>query len=383
VPEEGDQIVNVLFTCGPSEGHLNPMVPLAWAFRLAGHEVLVSTTENFAATVARAGLPAAVVAPGIDLVEWLQADAGPPPPTTPLERSGRRFGALGLVTLPGVREVAGSWRPDLIVCDPVEFAGPVVATERAVPWVRHWWGLPLAPEMLHAAEQVVTAELGAGWLGPAGVVHVCPASFRPPGTPAGLDMRYVPYNGASIIPDWLSADPPRPRVCLTLGTVLPRDPRVGPYWREVATGLAEAGLDVLVAIDEQHRGVLGELPNGVRAQRLPLAQALRSCAAVLHHGGSGTTMTAVATGVPQLVMPHFADQFANADRIDATGAGLVLPARGVDTPTVRDVVLRLVREEPYRLAAERLAEDNRDSPTPPDVVATLTKWAPGERGTGT
>lgn len=33
------------------------------------------------------------------------------------------------------------------------------------------------------------------------------------------------------------------------------------------------------------------------------------CAAVVHHGGAGTTATAARAGVPQLVVPHCGDQF--------------------------------------------------------------------------
>ena len=32
------------------------------------------------------------------------------------------------------------------------------------------------------------------------------------------------------------------------------------------------------------------------------------CAVVVHHGGSGTTATAVRAGVPHVVVPHAADQ---------------------------------------------------------------------------
>jgi UDP:flavonoid glycosyltransferase YjiC (YdhE family) len=44
-------------------------------------------------------------------------------------------------------------------------------------------------------------------------------------------------------------------------------------------------------------------------------------AAVVHHGGAGTTAAAARAGVPQVVVPHFFDQFYWADRVHALGLG--------------------------------------------------------------
>lgn len=50
-------------------------------------------------------------------------------------------------------------------------------------------------------------------------------------------------------------------------------------------------------------------------------------AAVVHHGGIGTTGQALRAGVPQLVVPFFGDQFDNARRIVRLGAGATLDPR--------------------------------------------------------
>ncbi len=44
-------------------------------------------------------------------------------------------------------------------------------------------------------------------------------------------------------------------------------------------------------------------------------------AAVVHHGGSGTTATAARAGVPQIIIPHILDQYYWANRIYLTGLG--------------------------------------------------------------
>ncbi len=50
-------------------------------------------------------------------------------------------------------------------------------------------------------------------------------------------------------------------------------------------------------------------------------------AAMVGHGGFGTTTTALAAGVPQVVIPLFAaDQWLNARRVQDLGAGLMVEA---------------------------------------------------------
>jgi hypothetical protein len=34
-------------------------------------------------------------------------------------------------------------------------------------------------------------------------------------------MRFVPYHGGGVLPDWLAGPKERPRVCITLGTTVP------------------------------------------------------------------------------------------------------------------------------------------------------------------
>lgn len=48
-------------------------------------------------------------------------------------------------------------------------------------------------------------------------------------------------------------------------------------------------------------------------------------AAVIHHGGAGTTAAAARAGVPQIVTPLFGDQFYWARRVVELGAGLAIP----------------------------------------------------------
>jgi rhamnosyltransferase subunit B len=62
---------------------------------------------------------------------------------------------------------------------------------------------------------------------------------------------------------------------------------------------------------------------------VPLRSLLPHAAAVMHHGGIGTTAEALRAGTPQLIIPLAHDQFDNAERVKALGVGERLDATQV------------------------------------------------------
>jgi vancomycin aglycone glucosyltransferase len=50
-------------------------------------------------------------------------------------------------------------------------------------------------------------------------------------------------------------------------------------------------------------------------------------AAIVHHGGAGTTTAAARAGIPQVIIPHHYDQFYFAHRIQQLGVGVEGPTR--------------------------------------------------------
>jgi UDP:flavonoid glycosyltransferase YjiC (YdhE family) len=83
------------------------------------------------------------------------------------------------------------------------------------------------------------------------------------------------------------------------------------------------------------------LPPTIRAfHYAPFSQLLPHCAALVHHGGIGTSAQAMAAGIKQIIMPFAFDQFDNAARIQRLGI-----ARIVDPKRYRaGVVGRLLTE---------------------------------------
>jgi len=96
-------------------------------------------------------------------------------------------------------------------------------------------------------------------------------------------------------------------------------------------------------------------PPGVQVVRsAPHAEVLREAAAVVTHCGHGTTIKALAAGVPLVCLPMGRDQLDVAARVAHRGAGVRLDPSA--EPEAIAAALRDVLTEPrYRRAAERIA----------------------------
>jgi len=118
--------------------------------------------------------------------------------------------------------------------------------------------------------------------------------------------------------------------------------------------------------------MLGDLPaNTLVAEPFALHLALPGCAAIVHQGGAGTTLTSAACGVPQLGITEIPEPKISAQQMAATGAGQHLFPADADVATIRDTVAALVGEEQYRAAARRLQADIAAQPSPVALVGAV------------
>jgi hypothetical protein len=357
-----------------------PAVPLAWAFRAAGHDVLVGTA-SVGLAARDAGLPVADIAPDLN-VHALFGQAITKHPELRLEVQGEAMRDVGnIATLfaevsrgliePAVR-LARSYRPDLVVCPPMHGGALVAAAALGVPTVDLGFGFARTsqiPDLMY--ERLVdefTAHGATGLSERRVSLDVAPASMVD--TQAGArPMRYVPYNGGAVLPDWLvtAEKAERPRVAVTLGTVSPQLGGVAAI-KGVITAAADVDAEFVLALGDADLDVLGTLPDNVRTGGwLPLGALLTTCAGVIHHGGGGTTLTALDAAVPQLVLPDGADRYINADAVARRGAGIAASASDVD-----DTLLRtLVTDEELRSVSAEVRAEMATMPTPTEIAAEL------------
>ncbi|MGA5305660.1 nucleotide disphospho-sugar-binding domain-containing protein [Nucisporomicrobium flavum] len=370
---------------GVVPAHLMPMAPLAWALRAAGHEVLVSGSAGFVARAGLAGLsgvavpdppphrPAATSADpaagrAAHLMGW---DAM-------VERWRHRVGAVAGPHL----AVARDWRPDLILCDPIEFSGLIAGAVLGVPVVVHRWGadrvssrsLPLAASALadiaerHGARDGIPA--------PALVLDPCPPTLQCPDADPAQPIRFVPFNGSGAVPEWALRPAPRRRVVVSFGaeTSMLADPVL---WDRFMLALTTVeGIEPVITSKPPPGAAV---PPGVRAEGpVPITLLLDDAAALIHHGGSGTCLTAVHHGVPQLVLAHPNPSYAaHGERVAACGAGRELDLDGEhrEPELIADVLRQVITDPGYRTATEGLRDEMHRQPDPFRTVRTLTELA--------
>jgi UDP:flavonoid glycosyltransferase YjiC (YdhE family) len=116
---------------------------------------------------------------------------------------------------------------------------------------------------------------------------------------------------------------------------------------------------------------------------VPLRALLPRAAALVHHGGIGTTAEALRAGVPQAIVPLAYDQFDNAARVEALGAGLRV-AGGAAGPNPRALAAALRRLESHdriqigcaRAAALVAADSARDLAVLVESLLGIAAWQP-------
>jgi UDP:flavonoid glycosyltransferase YjiC (YdhE family) len=118
--------------------------------------------------------------------------------------------------------------------------------------------------------------------------------------------------------------------------------------------------------------LLGQLPGNVRfVEWAPLDALLENCSAIIHHGGSGTTMTAATAGIPQCVIPQGSYQHADVDVIAHRGFGIIADAGSLGTSECQT----LLKDESMREAAWQVRDELLAMPAPSALVPNLLDLA--------
>ncbi|MFC0436878.1 nucleotide disphospho-sugar-binding domain-containing protein [Kutzneria buriramensis] len=354
--------------------HYFPLVPTGWAFRSAGHDVRVATQPGLVDVVLNSGLPAVAVGRDIDVPDIVRKArerlAPGARPAAPFFFDPYLAAAESMVD--DLLRRAESERPDLVVYEPTTYAAPLVAARLGIPRVRQLWG----PDFLwqlrdreRAALAPLAERLGLDGISPAtdDTLDPCPAGMRVATEYRRHPVRYVPYNGNAAVPD-LPPRGDRPRVCVTIGSTLPKIGGQPDSLGETLAALAD--FDVVLATSAPPSTAVP--PHVTVMESVPFTALLPTCDVLVHQGGPGTMMTALALGVPQLVLPSFLpEQPFYADKIVRQGAALALRPASATATAVADRVARLVRDPAFRSAAARLRAENDALPSPADAVSAL------------
>jgi UDP:flavonoid glycosyltransferase YjiC (YdhE family) len=374
--------VKVLVVSVPGSGHVNPLLPLIEALVGGGDKVVVATSADNAETARRSG--AGFYEAGSREIGWfeqLQARVrGAPGDGLRPDRINQYFvprlfceiGAADMID--DVLACGGDLAPDFVMFESYSFAAPLAADLLGVPGVHHLIGAKPEPEVLELANDAVSPmwrSFGRDVPGYAGVyrdltVEICPPSLESLEVPSGERMCIRP----TPLPEAASAPTEHPLIYVTLGTFFNANLDI---FRAAVTGLASEPVEVVVTVGtNQDPDGLAPAPINARIERfVPQATLLPTCAAVVHHGGAGTTFGALAHGLPQVVIPQGADNFIIASMLERAGVAHVLQPGEESSDHIRDGVRRILEEPEYARAARRVAAEIVAMPGPKEVADSL------------
>jgi hypothetical protein len=384
--------MRALFATTANDGHFGPLLPFARACAEAGHEVRVAAPESFATAVQRAGFahepfgdaPPDLIGPVMGRLPSLsfeEADA-----VVIREVFGRIDAQAGL---PGVVATIERWRPDVVVRESAELASLGAAEAAGIPHVHVTIGMheivtsfaTAIVEPLLELDRLVDLPIGRCSSAQAAeqVLSTVPATHDDADgeAPTGI-LRFrdeaKPSGDGPLPPPW--GDPDLPLLYVTFGSVTASlAPFVGVF-REALDALADVDARVLMTVGRKlDVAGLGPLPpNACVVPWWPQADVLAHAAGMLGHGGFGTTMGALAAGVPQVVMPIFtSDQLSNARHVAAVGAGLAVAMGPGSVSRAADDVRRLLADPSYAEGARAVATEIADLPPASEAVSVLER----------
>jgi UDP:flavonoid glycosyltransferase YjiC (YdhE family) len=381
--------LRALLSSTDGAGHFGPLRPVIDALAARGDELLLVVPPKLEATVRALGHPFVISAepPADELAALWERFA---------TASGREIAILGnrelfgrlwtAALLPAVERACREWRPDLVLHEAAEYAS-AIAAERC--------GVPHAQVAISLAEvEAGSLELAAPALEEHGIVERLRASPYLTRFPASLDPS--PYPVTERFRE--GAPPPReagsgpPLVYVTFGSVAGGLANAAAVYRTALDAVAELDARVLLTVGRDvDIGALGPVPGNARVEAwVPQAEVLEEAALVVAHGGSGTTFGTLAAGVPLVIVPLFADQLANAERVAAAGAGILVEPdrnaeRGMGTlgphhvPRLRSAIEAMLDEPAYARAAHRIGDEMAALPPLEDVLARLRSYVGGIR----
>ncbi|MEU4711954.1 activator-dependent family glycosyltransferase [Nocardia salmonicida] len=420
--------MRIMFTCFAHNTHFYPLVPMAWALRAAGHEVRVLSQAELADTITSTGLTAVSVDQD-GWTGWSETDPRAPELFGRMYPDGvahvqyfdftgqdrRQWTWERLLSLEHVMVAAlyaamnnepmiegsvafaKSWQPDLVITETYTFAGAVAARAIGAAHARLVWG----PDNARLARAAFLAESSAQplehredpsaeWLGAVLERYGCRFDEEiltgqwtiDPTTPSArvdtglhtVGVRYVPYNGPSVVPDFLRTPPERKRVCLTFGLTEREAGREVASLADILDAVADLDAEFIATLDATQLRDVTKVPDNVRiVEFVPLNDLLPTCSAVVHQSGVGTRATAELHGVPQLMLTDGWDSELKGEHLERAGAGLALPMAELTASAVRGGIARLLDEPSFTEQALQLRQEILAEPTPADVVPLIEK----------
>jgi len=379
---DSDDRMRVLVTTNQLESHFRGLVTLADAIGRQGHDVRVAAPGKWAVRL-RAGYGVETVDAGVRRAdrEFNAAIFG-----RLLDQGTDAFDRMYLTEFLGdqvalrvaedVLNLSERWRPDVVLHECSEFGGYLAAEVLGIPHVAVDIGplqivRNLHDDLIRPALTTQRAKLGLPEEPPApGILRHLTVSLAPKEfNHADLDIPLVRYRheppirrNEQLLPDVFTSMPgDRPIVYLSLGSVGPYSSsprfmdRMTEIYEEVFAALAELRCTAVASLPSQYHDIFRSLPPHIHVlPYVPQSLVLANVDLFITHGGLNSIRDTITYGVPQVVLPFFADHPGNARRCETLGTGIHLDPMTVTASDVLTACRRIFDDPAYLRAARAL-----------------------------
>ncbi|WP_228540148.1 glycosyltransferase [Nocardia sp. XZ_19_385] len=369
----------VLVTTNPFESHFRGLVTLVDTVRAYGHDVRVAAPAEWS--------PWLRSTYGVETIDagalWVD-----------LEFDDRLFGSLieqgadafdrqllsafvsdrvALRTAEGVIELSDTWRPDVVVHECTEFGGYLAAEALGIPNITVDIGpLPIVrklhQDLIRPALTAQREKLGlpeepsvpgilrhlAVSLAPREFDH---ADFE---TPLVRYRHQLPVRRGEQLPEIFARFPQdRPIVYVSLGSIGPYSPRfmdrMTDLYEEIFIALAEINCTAVVSLPSLYRNAFRSLAPHIHLfPYISQSLLLPNADLFITHGGLNSIRDTLTCGVPQLLMPFFADHPGNAARCESLGTGIRVDPMSVQAAEIHASCEKILQDDDYRAVAKSL-----------------------------
>jgi UDP:flavonoid glycosyltransferase YjiC (YdhE family) len=397
-------VARVVLTCWGSYGDLFPSLGLAVELKARGHVPVVATCPFYRSLVEGEGFEFRPIRPDVD-----------PQNAAILQRvMDPKRGSEVVIKELIVPHLADAYADvdeathgaDVVLSHPVTFATPILCAERGLPWLstvlspasffslHDFPALPpyawlsrltrsspfIARAFLSLAQSITgrwTAPVRAfrstrglpptgdplydGQFSQMGTIALFSRVMgepQPDWPPRARVTGFPFFNRAIAMSDRLGEflDRGEPPIVFTLGSSAVGAP--GDFYTESVKATATLGRRAVLLVGKYAPALTqAGVPDGMLVEDVAPHDALfPRAAAIVHHGGVGTTGQALRSGRPMLVVPHAHDQPDNAARVSRLGVARSLDA-GAYTADRAAAHLRQLLEEPsYRERADAVGK---------------------------
>lgn len=378
--------MKILFSSRPAFGHVFAIAPLAGQARDCGHEVTFATGESFLPRLEAWGFKTKKVG---ESIEWgFERVAGEFPhllqPEVP-ELGARMFvDMLGPRTFEDLSDVIAESKPDVVVYEATDVGAAVAAAAAGVPAVCHslsvW--VEIFAQALRDRRDAVWSSAGVAPLDYTRgdvFLDIWPPSMRTAGLSENnsvhWDLRPTSWGDPSAeVPSWID-QAEGPLIFVSLGTM---------FWGKELLGKvigALSGIDcdalILAGADATPDDLPTQSPRLHVSGFVNQAEVLRRADLVIHHGGAGTMLGALAQGLPALVLPEGADRTFTAASLVERGVGLSIEPKEATPSNIADAVQTLLSEARFRKQALEVKEEIEAMPSVTDTVARISQLFEG------